>query len=216
MALNSEEKLLMESFPEMMDEVVDPMKFGKRLREIRKERGETQDEFSALIGTTKQVLSRYESGQRIPKISQAEKYAKALNVSVDYLLGLASTQEAAFESVCAKDKKPFYKIFIEVTEEMGLLIPDIARITGLTDRQVRTIIFRHMKEAPLPIALRLSSTLGVPLETWTGDAVYKAGEISMEAREVAMAYDKAEQKDKEIARRVLDLPPMAKEWVWQK
>ncbi len=195
-------------YPGYDDVEINPTSFGARLRQIRKERGETQDEFAKKIETSKQVLSRYESGQRIPKISLAEKYAKALGVSVDYLMGKDAPQEAAFDSVCTQSDKPFYKIFIDVTLEMGLLIPDIVRITGLTDWQVRTIIFRRMKEAPLPIALQLSRTLDVPLEVWTGNEEYKASDITVEAREVAKAYDKAAAKEKTMVRMVLDLPPV--------
>ena len=195
-------------YPGYDDVEINPTSFGARLRQIRKERGETQDEFAAIIETSKQVLSRYESGQRIPKISLAEKYAKALGVSVDYLMGKDVPQEAAFDSVCTQSDKPFYKIFIDVTLEMGLLIPDIVRITGLTDWQVRTIIFRRMKEAPLPIALQLSRTLDVPLEVWTGNEAYKAGDITVEAREVAKAYDRAAAKEKMMVRMALDLPPV--------
>ena len=187
-----------------------PMSFGLRLRQIRKELGETQDEFAARIGTSKQVLSRYESGQRTPKISLVEKYAQSLQVSVDYLMGQGD-QEGAFDSICIQNGQPFYKIFIEVTTEMGLGISDIVRITGLTDRQVRTIILRRMKEAPLPVALQLSRTLDVPLEVWTGNEVYKKGAISVEGREVAMAYDKAARKDKNMVRMALDLPPLTEE-----
>lgn len=206
--MDAEMEKIKRLYPESDDVELKPTSFGERLRQIRKELGETQDEFAARIGTSKQVLSRYEVGQRIPKISLVEKYAKSLNVSVDYLMGRDAPQEAAFDAVCTQKGKPFYKIFIDVTMEMGLLIPDIVRITGLTDWQVRTIIFRHMKEAPLPIALQLSRTLDVPLEVWTGNEEYKAGEISTEAREVAQAYDRATQKDKTMVRMALDLPPM--------
>lgn len=194
----------------IISEKSDPaISFGQRLRQIRKEVGENQDDFAARIGTSKQVLSRYENGQRTPKISLVEKYAESLGVSVDYLMGATDQKEAAFESVCTQEGKPFYQIFMEVTEdEMGLSIPDIVRLTGLTDWQVRTIIMRHMKEAPLPIALQLSRGLDVPLEVWTGNETYKAGDITMEARDVAMAYDKANDKDKAVVRTVLDLPPM--------
>lgn len=183
--MDAELEKIKKLYPGYDDVEIKPTSFGERLRQIRKERGETQDEFAKKIETSKQVLSRYESGQRIPKISLAEKYAKALGVSVDYLMGKDVPQEAAFDSVCTQSDKPFYKIFIDVTLEMGLLIPDIVRITGLTDWQVRTIIFRRMKEAPLPIALQLSRTLDVPLEVWTGNEEYKASDITMEAREVA-------------------------------
>lgn len=205
--MDAETKRIHELYPGYEDVELKPTSFGERLRQIRKEMGETQDEFAARIGTSKQVLSRYEGGQRIPKISLVESYAKALNVSVDYLMG-ESQQESAFDSICTQSNKPFYKIFIDVTMEMGLLIPDIVRITGLTDRQVRTIIFRRMKEAPLPIALQLSKTLDLPLEVWTGNESYKVGEISPEAKEVARAYDKASLKDKNTARLALDLEPV--------
>lgn len=206
--MDAELEKIKKLYPGYDDVEINPTSFGERLRQIRKERGETQDEFAKKIETSKQVLSRYESGQRIPKISLAEKYAKALGVSVDYLMGKDVPQEAAFDSVCTQSDKPFYKIFIDVTLEMGLLIPDIVRITGLTDWQVRTIIFRRMKEAPLPIALQLSRTLDVPLEVWTGNEEYKASDITMEAREVARAYDKAVAKDKTMVRMALDLPPV--------
>jgi len=206
--MDAELEKIKKLYPGYDDVEIKPTSFGERLRQIRKERGETQDEFAAIIETSKQVLSRYESGQRIPKISLAEKYAKALGVSVDYLMGKDVPQEAAFDSVCTQSDKPFYKIFIDVTLEMGLLIPDIVRITGLTDWQVRTIIFRRMKEAPLPIALQLSRTLDVPLEVWTGNEEYKASDITVEAREVAKAYDRAAAKDKMMVRMALDLPPV--------
>ena len=181
--------------------------FGDRLRAIRKEKGMSQDEFAQMLGTSKQVLSRYEIGQRIPKITQVQEYAKRLNVSADYLMG-DSPEEAAFNSLCPKDHPPFYKILLDVMEQMGLDIPGMAQVSGLTDRQVRTIIIRQMKDAPLPIAMQLSDALGVPLEVWTGDRRYQPTDITAEARQVARAYDKAGQKEKAMVRMALDLPPM--------
>ena len=181
--------------------------FGDRLRAIRKEKGMSQDEFAQMLGTSKQVLSRYEIGQRIPKITQVQEYAKRLNVSADYLMG-DSAEEAAFNSLCPKDHPPFYKILLDVMEQMGLDIPGMTQISGLTDRQVRTIIIRQMKDAPLPIAMQLSDALGVPLEVWTGDRRYQPTDITAGARQVARAYDKAGQKEKAMVRMALDLPSM--------
>ena len=181
--------------------------FGERLRAIRKEKGLSQDEFAKLLGTSKQVLSRYEIGQRIPKITQVQEYAKKLNVSADYLLG-DSAEEAAFNSLCPKDHPPFYKIFMDVMNQLEVDIPGMAQVSGLTDRQVRTIIIRQMKDAPLPIALQLSDALGVPLEVWTGDQNYQPTDITAEARQVARAYDQAAPKEKAMVRMALDLPPL--------
>lgn len=179
--------------------------FGERLRELRKEKGLSQDEFAKILGTSKQILSRYELGQRSPKIEQVSKYAEKLKVSVDYLLG-DTESEAVYEGLCNElEGLPFYKIFIEVTMKMGLYISDIVRVTGLTDRQVRSIITRRMKDAPLPIAMQLSETLNVPLEVWAGGKAYMPSELSANAYEVARAYDKASLKDRNTARLALNL-----------
>lgn len=193
-------------YPEPPEVEIKYANFGERLRAIRKEKGMSQDEFATLLGTSKQVLSRYEIGKRIPKITQVQQYAGRLNVSVDYLMG-DSEEEAAFNSLRPDDHPPFYKVLMDVASQMGLDIPGIVRVTGLTDRQVATIITRRIKDAPLPIALQLSDALGVPPEVWTGDQSYTPGDISTEAREVARAYDRASPKEKSTVRYVLDLEP---------
>lgn len=179
--------------------------FGERLRQIRKEQNLSQEALAQLLGTSKQMLSRYELNQRSPRIEQVHKYAEKLHVPVDYLLG--DTEAEAITKVfwTEKREKPFYKIFIDVTVEMGLDIPGIVRVTGLTDPQVRTIIMRRMKVAPLDLAIQLSETLNVPLETWLDIAEYKPGEVSVDAFEVARAYDKTTLKNKNNVRFVLDL-----------
>lgn len=200
-----EDHIKQTDFDNLPDVDVHYTSFGERLREIRRERRLTQDEFAAILGTSKQILSRYELEQRSPKIEQVKKYAEKLKVSVDYLLG-DTESEAVFNTICAdKERKPFYKIFLDVTTEMGLDIPAIVRITGLTDKQVRMIIIRQMKYAPLPIALQLSDTLNIPLNVWVGDEDYEPSEISVNAFEVARAYDNASFKDKNTARLALNL-----------
>ena len=63
------------------------MEFGDRLKALRKARGLSQDELAALLHTTKQVISRYETGQREPRVSVAAQYARQLGVSVEQLVG---------------------------------------------------------------------------------------------------------------------------------
>lgn len=183
--------------------------FGDRLRQIRKEMGMSQEEFANKLGTSKQVLSRYETNQRVPKITHVQRYAGRLGVTVPYLLGDSQPEETDFNALCPKTKdRPFYKIFIDITAAMGLDISGIVRVTGLTDMQVRTIITRRLKDAPLPLAWQLTDTLGIALEVWMGDKPYVPAEISAEAREVAKAYDRANVKDRNTARLVLDLEPI--------
>ena len=61
--------------------------FGNRLRQMRKEKGMSQEKFGKLLGLSKQVLSKYETYQRIPKINKVIEFATILGVSVSYMAG---------------------------------------------------------------------------------------------------------------------------------
>ena len=62
------------------------MKFCEKLRLLREERNLTMTEFATLLGTSKQVISRYERGDNTPKITTVAHYANVLNVSLEYLM----------------------------------------------------------------------------------------------------------------------------------
>ena len=179
---------------------------GFYLKEYLLELQMTQEEFAKMLGTSKQILSRYEREDRSPRIEVVRKYAEALKVSADYLLGDEEAEAVSAMFWTQKKEKPFYKIFMEVTaDQMGLDLPGVVQKTGLTDRQVRTIITRQMKVAPLDLALQLSDTLNVPLEVWLGIENYTPAEVSTDAYEVARAYDRADFRDKNMARMALKL-----------
>ena len=58
--------------------------FGDKLKQIRIERGLSQEDIAKILGTSKQVISRYEKNQRTPKITVALEYIRKLNISMDY------------------------------------------------------------------------------------------------------------------------------------
>lgn len=62
-------------------------RFSENLRRIRFERHMTQEEFAQLLGTKKQNISRYESGQVSPKITTAQAIADKLGISLSELNG---------------------------------------------------------------------------------------------------------------------------------
>lgn len=76
--------------------------FGENMKAIREKRGMTLEEMASFLGTTKQALSRYERGERTPKITLAAKYAKLLNIDLEDLVGYEyhdgdpSFEDAAF------------------------------------------------------------------------------------------------------------------------
>ena len=63
------------------------MEFGDILRQLRLERGLSQDELAALLGTTKQVISRYETKKRVPRLSVVSDFAEKLGIPLSALSG---------------------------------------------------------------------------------------------------------------------------------
>lgn len=62
-------------------------KFRERIRELRKEAGETQVQVAAAIGILEAHYQRYERGVTLPNMENAWKLADHFGVSVDYLIG---------------------------------------------------------------------------------------------------------------------------------
>ena len=60
---------------------------GKRLFDIRSQRGETQETVAEAIGINCVSLSRYETGQRMPKMNILARLADHYGVTLDTILG---------------------------------------------------------------------------------------------------------------------------------
>lgn len=71
------------------------MTFGEKLKICRAERDMSQEAFAKLLGTTKQVISRYETNQRVPKITTVSEYAKILEIPLEFLLDNDADQQSA-------------------------------------------------------------------------------------------------------------------------
>lgn len=67
---------------------MDIKKFSERLSYCMSEQGLNGVELSSLSGVTTATISRYLNGLRMPTIDNIILLADALDVSVDYLLGL--------------------------------------------------------------------------------------------------------------------------------
>lgn len=72
--------------------------FSENMRRIRFEKHMTQEEFAELLGTTKQNISRYESGAVSPKITTAKAIADKLGISLAELSGEMESLRARFQA----------------------------------------------------------------------------------------------------------------------
>lgn len=62
--------------------------FGKRVRELRQERGITQEQLAELMGKTTEHISFLERGERSPSFEVIVDLAKSLGVSMSYLMNI--------------------------------------------------------------------------------------------------------------------------------
>ena len=80
------------------------MKFGEKLKLLREERNMSLSEFADLLGTSKQVISRYERGENTPKITTVAHYAEVLRVTLAYLMNDNVTDRTATTPALDKTK----------------------------------------------------------------------------------------------------------------
>lgn len=75
------------------------MSLGKDIKQIRQQKGMTQAQLAAAVGTTTQNISQYERGVRNPKIGMIQRMAAALNVSLDALDPVAAARKELTDSL---------------------------------------------------------------------------------------------------------------------
>jgi len=93
---------------------------GKRLEQLRKDRGMSQRELAAILGVTNYTVSAYENGRSEPADEIKVQLARLFNVSLDYLMGLVdqplslSREEESFlfpPSMTASQREFVIKLF---------------------------------------------------------------------------------------------------------
>ena len=60
---------------------------AEKIRELRKEKGLTQNELAEISHVPRICIARYETGEHQPGMGNAQKIASALGVTVDELIG---------------------------------------------------------------------------------------------------------------------------------
>jgi transcriptional regulator with XRE-family HTH domain len=68
------------------------MTFGEHIATLRKRKGLSQSDLGKAVGTSGDIIGKYERDEVKPSIEVASKIADALEVSVDFLLGKTTTE----------------------------------------------------------------------------------------------------------------------------
>ncbi|MCG8425513.1 MAG: helix-turn-helix domain-containing protein [Proteobacteria bacterium] len=88
---DTETGLILGSMPR---KVVPLVPFGRRLVQLRNQRGLTQTQLAEKIDSTQRIISLYETVAELPPAHVVVSLAKALKVSADKLLGLKPPKKA--------------------------------------------------------------------------------------------------------------------------
>jgi transcriptional regulator with XRE-family HTH domain len=112
----------------------DVQEFGERLRQLRKGKGWTQLQLARNAGIERSMVCNYEIGVNYPPIPTLGKLARALEVSVDRLLGLEESTDQEIQD------RRLYQLFLEVDRvdfaTQGL-IKQVVESLLMTSRQVQ-------------------------------------------------------------------------------
>lgn len=102
------------------------MTFGSKLKSIRNSMGLSQEDFAKRLNTTKQVISRYETEQRTPKITIAQTYADILGIPLNDLIDnnveLNIKSAPITEDALSESEMDLIKLFRLVPEESRPLV----------------------------------------------------------------------------------------------
>jgi transcriptional regulator with XRE-family HTH domain len=72
------------------------MNHFERLRDIREDHDLAQTDVAHLLGTTRQQVSKWETGVQMMGVDKYIILAKHYNISTDYLLGLIDTPKKLY------------------------------------------------------------------------------------------------------------------------
>ncbi len=118
------------------DDMLDSLTIGRRIRQLRTDRGLTLDDLGAALGRAASQVSVIENGKRELKLSELQKLARILDVTVDELLSPeAPSKRAALEIALERAQRgPLYG---------SLALPPLPVRKTLSDEAIETILGLH-------------------------------------------------------------------------
>lgn len=89
------------------------MGFKERLKALRKESGQTQNDLASVLSYGYTAISNYESGRNEPSLSDLSKIAKYFEVSLDYIAGINDIRNPYVERILGEKIENLLQLFLE-------------------------------------------------------------------------------------------------------
>lgn len=126
-------------------------KLPERLKQLRNEKGLSQQDLSSQLNVPRTTLSSWETGNRTPELLAMETLADFFSVSIDYLMGRSDYRNPIYVGELAES---INKILQE-----DVSLADF--IEKLTDRKELHIIAKKLKDLPSKSIHRLIKIIDV-------------------------------------------------------
>ena len=78
---------------------MDTIKIGKFLKELRKEKGLTQEQLGEKVGVTNKTVSRWENGHYLPPVECLSIMSELYNVSINEMIAGQRLEKEEFEAL---------------------------------------------------------------------------------------------------------------------
>lgn len=134
---------------------MDQKKIGSLLRELRKEKGLTQEQLAEQFGVSNRTVSRWENGSNMPDLSLLVEIADYYDVEIREILD----GERKSENMMKEEKETLLKIadYAEKEKEIilnricaidivGLLVMAVAIIIEMCDLGIASVFIQNMKD----------------------------------------------------------------------
>ncbi len=89
--------------------------YAARIKQLRTEKGLSQDQLAALLGISRSAVGMYETGKREPDLETCEAIADIFNIDMDYLTGRSEIERKA-EAYDAYMKSEAAKMHLTITD----------------------------------------------------------------------------------------------------
>lgn len=97
----------------------------------------------------------------------------------------------------------FYEILERIMAERGLCVAEFARMAGLPDSTIRSILTRRSKTVALDVAAKISKSLDIPMDQFCDCAMRDSDAYTPKERELIETYRRLDRWGKEAIERTL-------------
>ncbi len=114
------------------------MSFGENLKNVRKQRGVTQEELAEILGVSRQAISKWESGTSVPDVQLLLRIADFYNLTLDQLV-----RDDFDLPISSLDEK---KIADDLSNKSSVSIDDyLGRVCDVSMNSFRYSVIRNVK-----------------------------------------------------------------------